>query len=50
MPTLILINVKYLQNAIFSFKKGSSRQYHSLPDPHHLIEKSSRQISHPSNP
>ena len=29
MLVLILIDVQYLQNAVFSFEKGSSCQYHS---------------------
>ena len=37
---LILINVQYLQNVVFSFQKGSSGQNHSLSDSHHPIEKS----------
>ena len=36
MPILILINVQYLQNVVFSFEKGSSGS-------HHLIKKSPQQ-------
>ena len=34
---LILINVQYLQNVVFSFDKGLSGQIHSLSDSHHPI-------------
>ena len=50
MLILILLNVQYLQNAVYSFEKGSNRQNHSLSDSHHLIEKSPGQISHSPNP
>ena len=40
----------YLQNVVFSFEKGSSGQNHSLPDSHHPVQKSPRQISHPLHP
>ena len=40
MLILILINVQYLQNVVFSFEKGSSGQNHSLSDSHNQIEKS----------
>ena len=36
---LILVNVQYLQNVVFSFEKGLSGQNHSLLDSHHLIGK-----------
>ena len=34
MLVLILINIQYLQNVVFSFEKGLSGQNHSLSDPH----------------
>ena len=40
MLILILIDVQYLQNAVFSFEKFSNRQNHSSSDPHHLVKKS----------
>ena len=38
MLLLILINVQYLQNVIFSFEKGSNGQNHSLSDSDHPKE------------
>ena len=35
MKILILINLKYLQNAVFSFEKGSFRQNHSSSGSYH---------------
>ena len=35
MLILILIDVQYLQNLVFSFEKGSNVQNHSLSDSHH---------------
>ena len=40
MLILILINVQYLQNVVFSFGKGLSGKNHSLSDSHHPVEKS----------
>ena len=40
MLILILIDVQYQQNAIFSFEKFSIRQNHSSSGSHHLIKKS----------
>ena len=40
MLILILIDVQYLQNIVFSFEKGSNSQNHSSSDSHHLIKKS----------
>ena len=37
MLTLVLIDVQYIQNVVFSFKKGSNGQNHSSSDSHHLI-------------
>ena len=43
---LILINVQYLRNVIFSFEKSSNGQIHSS-DSHHLIKKNPpSKISH----
>ena len=39
MLILILIDVQYLQNLVFSFEKGLNVQNHSLPDSHHSIKK-----------
>ena len=39
MLSLILINVKYLQNLVFSSEKSSNVQNHSLSDSHHSIKK-----------
>ena len=50
MLILILINVQCLQNVIFSFERGSSDQNHFFLDSHRPIEKTPRQISHPSYP
>ena len=38
--TLILINVQYLQNAVFSFEKDSNGQNHSSSNAHHPTKKS----------
>ena len=45
MLILILIHVKYLQNVVFSFEKGSNRQNHSSTGFHHLAKKISSKIS-----
>ena len=37
MLTLVLIDVQYIQNVVFSFKKGSNGQNHSSSDSHHSI-------------
>ena len=42
----ILIDVQYLQNAVFSFEESSNGQNHSSSSFHHPI-KNSRKISHP---
>ena len=39
MLILILIDVQYSQNAVFSFGKGSNCQIHSASDSHHLVKK-----------
>ena len=39
MLILILIDVQYLQNLVFSFEKGSNVQKHSLSDSHPSIIK-----------
>ena len=48
MQILILINVQYLQNVVFSFEKGLNGQNYSSSDFHHLIKKSHTKISHSS--
>ena len=40
MLILILMNVKYLQNVVFSFEKGLNGQNHSSSGSHNSIEKS----------
>ena len=40
MLILILIDVQYSQNVVFSFEKGSNGQIHFFSDSHHLIKKS----------
>ena len=45
MLILILIDVQYSQNAVFSFEKFSNRQNHSSSDSHHLVKKSPQQCS-----
>ena len=37
MLILILIDVQYLQNVVFSFEKGSNGQNHSSSGSHHHI-------------
>ena len=37
MLILILIDVQYLQNAVFSFEKGSNRQNHFSSGSHHPV-------------
>ena len=44
MLILILINVQYLQNVVFSFEKGLSGQNHALSDSRHPTEKFPRQV------
>ena len=44
MVILILINVQYLQNVVFSFEKGLSGQNHALSDSRHPTEKFPRQV------
>ena len=36
---LILIDVQYLQNSVFSFEKGSNCQIHSSSGSYHLVKK-----------
>ena len=38
MLILVLIDVQYSQNAVFSFEKLSSRQNHSSSGSHHLVK------------
>ena len=45
MLILILIDVQYLNNVVFSIKKGSHGWNHSLSDSHHPIKKSRTKIS-----
>ena len=37
MLIFILIDVQYIQNAIFCFEKGSNRQNHYSSGSHHLV-------------
>ena len=39
MLILILIDVQYSQNAVFSFEKFSNHHNHSSSDSHHLVKK-----------
>ena len=39
MLILILIDVQYLQKAVFSFEKGSNGQNHSSSGFHHPVKK-----------
>ena len=39
MLILILIDVQYSQNAVFSFQKCSNHQNHSSSGSHHLVKK-----------
>ena len=45
MLILILIDVQYSQNTVFSFEKFSNRQNHSSSSSHHLVKKSPQQCS-----
>ena len=45
MLTLILIDVQYSQNAVFSFEKGSNRQIHSSSGSHHPVKEFPQQCS-----
>ena len=45
MLILILINVQYLKNFVFSIEEGSNGQNHSLSDFHHLLKHFSLQNS-----
>ena len=39
MLILILIDVQYSHNAVFSFEKGSNRQNYSSSGSHHTVKK-----------
>ena len=43
MLTLILIDVQYLQNVVFSFEKSLNDQNHLSSDSYHSIKKSPQQ-------
>ena len=45
MLILILIDVQYSQNAVFSFEKFLNPQNHSSSGSHHLVKKSPQQCS-----
>ena len=45
MLILILIDVQYSQNAVFSFENFSNRQNHSSSGSCHLVKKSPQQCS-----
>ena len=47
MLILILMNVQYLLNVVFTFKKRSNGQNHSSSDYYHPIKISPSKISHP---
>ena len=49
MVILILIDVQYSQNAVFSFEKGSNCQNHSFSDSHHKVKKFSPGKNLPSH-
>ena len=46
MLILILIDVQYLQNVVFSFEKGSNSQNHSFLGSHQLKKNHCSKISH----
>ena len=47
MLVLVLIDVRYIQNVVVSFEKGSNGQNHTSSDSHHPITHTSSTISHP---
>ena len=49
MLILVLINVQYILNVVFSFEKGSNDQNHSSSDSHHPITPPPSKISHLPN-
>ena len=49
MLILILINVQFLQNVVFSFENGSVGQNQSSGDSYYQIKKSPSKISYPPN-
>ena len=50
MLILILIDVQYSQNAVFSFEKGLNHQNHSPSGSHHPVKNSPSKISDSPNP
>ena len=44
MLTVVLIDVQYIQNVVFSFEESSNCQNQSWSYSHHLIKKSPQQI------
>ena len=50
MLILILIDVQYSQNAVFSYEKGSNRQNHSSSPPGKKIHSSKISDPHPPPP
>ena len=50
MLILILIDVQYSQNAVFSYEKGSNRQNHSSSPPGKKIRSSKISDPHPPPP
>ena len=47
MLILILIDVQYSENAVFSFEKFFNHRNHSSSGSHHLVKKSPQQCSLP---
>ena len=50
MLILILVDVQYSENAVFSFEKGSNCQNHSSLGSHHLVNNLTSKISKFSPP
>ena len=50
MLILILIDVQYLQNAVFNFEKGLNRQNHSSHGSHHPVKNFPSKISDSPHP
>ena len=47
MLILVLIDLQYIQNVVFSFEKGSNGQNHSSSDSHYPIHPTPSKILHP---
>ena len=46
MPIVILLDVEYSRNVVFSFERGLNDQRHSSSDSHHPIKKSPKAKFH----